>query len=67
MQPLGDAPLLLVLHGYGSGGNFNDVYMKMTSIADAKGFFYDLYMSQFRRDLDFTPEVDVQPTPVPAE
>src|SRR4051794_11678180 len=34
------APLLLVLHGYGSGGAWNDVYMKMTSIADEKGFFY---------------------------
>jgi polyhydroxybutyrate depolymerase len=34
------APLLLVLHGYGSGGVVNDVYMKMTSIADAMGFFY---------------------------
>src|SRR3954451_19403932 len=34
------APLLLVLHGYGSGGVVNDVYMQMTSIADAMGFFY---------------------------
>ena len=34
------APLLLVLHGYGTGGTINDVYMHMTSIADARGFFY---------------------------
>lgn len=34
------APLLLVLHGYGAGGTFNDIYMKLTRIADAKGFFY---------------------------
>jgi polyhydroxybutyrate depolymerase len=34
------APLLLVLHGYGTGGVINDIYMKMTTIADAKGFFY---------------------------
>ncbi|HSO36184.1 MAG TPA: PHB depolymerase family esterase [Labilithrix sp.] len=34
------APLLLVLHGYGAGGAINDVYMHMTSIADAKGFLY---------------------------
>jgi polyhydroxybutyrate depolymerase len=34
------APLLLVLHGYGSGGVVNDIYMHMTSIADAMGFFY---------------------------
>src|SRR5689334_3038878 len=34
------APLLLMLHGYGSGGAFTDVYLKMTSIADAHGFFY---------------------------
>jgi polyhydroxybutyrate depolymerase len=39
-DPNKPAPLLLVLHGYGSGGVINDVYMKMTSIADAKGFFY---------------------------
>lgn len=34
------APLLLVLHGYGSGGALNNLYMHMTSIADAKGFLY---------------------------
>lgn len=34
------APLLLVLHGYGAGGAINDLYMHLTSIADAKGFFY---------------------------
>lgn len=33
-------PLLLVLHGYASGGVANDIYMRMTTIADAKGFFY---------------------------
>jgi polyhydroxybutyrate depolymerase len=33
-------PLLLMLHGYGSGGIITDIYVKMTSIADAKGFFY---------------------------
>lgn len=39
-DPSKPAPLLLALHGYGSGGIVNDAYMKMTSIADAKGFFY---------------------------
>lgn len=39
-DPKKPAPLLLVLHGYGSGGVLNDVYMHMTSIADAQGFFY---------------------------
>jgi len=34
------APLLLALHGYGSSGRFNDITMKLTTIADAKGFIY---------------------------
>lgn len=39
-DPSRPAPLLLVLHGYGAAGTFNDIYMKLTTIADAKGFFY---------------------------
>jgi polyhydroxybutyrate depolymerase len=33
-------PLLLMLHGYATGGPIIDIYVKMTSIADAHGFFY---------------------------
>lgn len=39
-DPRVPAPLLVVLHGYGTGGVITDVYVKMTSIADAHGFFY---------------------------
>lgn len=39
-DPARPAPLLLVLHGYSAGGVFNDIYMRMTTIMDAKGFFY---------------------------
>lgn len=39
-DPSRPAPMLLVLHGYGAAGTFNDIYMKLTTIADAKGFFY---------------------------
>lgn len=39
-DPSKPAPLLVMLHGYGSGGIVTDVYVKMTSIADAHGFFY---------------------------
>lgn len=39
-DPKTPAPLLLVLHGYGSAGIWNDVYIKMSSIADDKGFLY---------------------------
>ncbi len=39
-DPQKPAPLLVMLHGYGSGGILTDVYLKMTSLADAHGFFY---------------------------
>ncbi|MBL8608448.1 MAG: alpha/beta fold hydrolase [Myxococcales bacterium] len=32
------APLLVMLHGYGTAGSLLDFYIKMSSIADAKGF-----------------------------
>ena len=34
------APLLLMLHGYSAGGLSFELYLKMSSIADAHGFFY---------------------------
>lgn len=40
---------------------------KHEELLHAHGFYYNLYMSQFRRDIDFTPEVDLQPVPTPAE
>jgi dipeptidyl aminopeptidase/acylaminoacyl peptidase len=34
------APLVIMLHGYGSAGRLTDIYWKMSSIADKHGFFY---------------------------
>jgi polyhydroxybutyrate depolymerase len=39
-DPKKPAPLLLMLHGYGSAGGIFDIYLKMASIADKYGFFY---------------------------
>jgi len=39
-DPKKPAPLLLMLHGYGTAGSLIDFYIKMTSIADEKGFLY---------------------------
>lgn len=39
-DPAKPAPLLLMLHGYGTAGSLIDFYIKMTSIADEKGFLY---------------------------
>jgi ATP-binding cassette subfamily B protein len=36
---------------------------KHEELLSRRGFYYDLYMSQFRRDIDFT-EQEVQQTPV---
>jgi polyhydroxybutyrate depolymerase len=34
------APLVIMLHGYGSAGRLTDIYWKMSSVADKHGFFY---------------------------
>jgi polyhydroxybutyrate depolymerase len=33
------APLVLVLHGYGASGNFQNLYFRLGDIADEEGFF----------------------------
>ena len=44
------APLVMMLHGYGSAGLLTDFYWPMSHIADAKGFFYVTPNGLFDKD-----------------
>lgn len=33
-------PLVILLHGYGASGSFQDLYFGMTAVSDARGFLY---------------------------
>src|SRR5579859_800710 len=49
-DPSHPAPLVVMLHGYGSAGILTDAYWPMSHIADEKGFFYVAPNGLFDKD-----------------